>query len=136
LKKNKVTYEDVARKLFNHGFFYFLDGRGEIESIGDNISYILDPNNACSEKQLKKLLAINQLMNVVKYLNADWEPNWYNDEEGKYYFQINYISKNLHIDCTGSFNHSIVYFKSERLARQAIEILGEETIRLALCTDY
>jgi hypothetical protein len=29
-----------------------------------------------------------------------------------------------------------IYFKSKELAQQAIEILGEETIKLALCTNY
>ena len=30
----------------------------------------------------------------------------------------------------------VSYFKSIELARKAMEILGEETIKLALCTDY
>lgn len=26
--------------------------------------------------QIEKILAINQLMNIAKYYNGDWEPDW------------------------------------------------------------
>lgn len=136
-KEKKLTYEDIARKLFPDGeSHYYFNGGAEINTIFNRKFNYTCKNNANSEKQLEKLLAINMLMNVAKYLNDGWQPNWSKEEEGKYYIQIENVSKNLSIDCTGLFNSAIVYFKSKELAEQAIEILGKETVKLALCTDY
>lgn len=73
-------------------------------------------------------------MNVAKYLNGGWQPNW-NSCERKYRFRILDTGR-LDITYNDSFAESFVYFKSEELARQAIEILGEETIKLTLSTDW
>lgn len=76
-------------------------------------------------------------MNVAKYLNGDWQPNWNNDKEYKYYIYLkSCYNYDVSIDCACSYTYSIVHFKSEELAQQAIDILGKETIKLALCTDW
>lgn len=76
-------------------------------------------------------------MNVAKYLNGDWQPNWYNDKEYKYWIGIEECyNKELYINYSSSYSFSIVYFKSKEFAQQAIDVLGEETIKLALCTDW
>lgn len=124
--KNKLTYEDVARELFKDEYRYIttfscLKGWKDV--------------TCTSSKQTEKLLAINKLMNVAKHLNDDWIPDWEdNNNEFKYY--INYYHKVINISYTSHYNSSNVYFKSEELAIQAIEILGEETIKLALSTDW
>lgn len=136
-KEKKLTYEDIARKLFSgKGMHYYTDSGGLITPICNAEYNYHCKNNATSKKQIEKLLAINMLINVAKCINGDWQPNWNNDEEGKYYIQIENVSKDLNIDCTSLFNSSVVYFKSEELAQKAIKILGEETIKIALCTDY
>ena len=99
-----------------------------------NINVYVDSNNCTSEKQAKKLLAINKLMNVAKYLNGDWQPNWNDVYEKKWYIFIE--DKQIKINNTYRLQCNDIYFKSQELAEQAIEILGEETIKLALCTDY
>lgn len=73
-------------------------------------------------------------MNVAKYLNKDWQPNWFDNKESKYYIFI-YNGK-IDISNTVLSNCLEVYFKSKELAQQVIDILGEETIKLALCTDW
>ena len=134
-KDKKLTYKDIAKSLFSKPSF-FIGGCGSIESANCLSNNAADSTNCTSRKQAEKLLAINKLMNVAKYLNEGWQPDWCNDEEGKYYICIDNVSNDLDVDCAGFINWSIVYFKSEELAEQAIEILGEETIELALCTDY
>lgn len=43
----------------------------------------------------------------------------------------------ININCTTNWTHGrLVYFKSEEIAQKAVAILGEEVIKLALCTDY
>lgn len=129
--ENKITYENIAKALF--------EGK-DVWRIGDLVinkynrtgcwNYL---TNCTSEKQVKKLLAINQLMNVAKYLNDDWQPNWNNRSEIKYYISL---YRGINIYMTPDFHCSDIYFKSKELAQQAIDILGEETIKLALCTDW
>ena len=134
-KEKKLTYEDVAKSLFSKPSFY-MDSCGNIESSESLTNYANDSNNCTSRKQAQKLLAINKLMNVAKYLNGDWQPDWKDGDENKYYIENETLTNSLRINYTNLLNHYILYFKSEELAQQAIEILGEETIKLALCTDY
>lgn len=131
-----VSYRYISEKLFVGKDVYFSNNAGMIEqlyNVEKSLSY--DQNNCTSHKQAEKLLAINKLMNVAKYLNGeDWKPDWDNEDELKYFINKNregiYVSRN---NCN---NFAIVYFKSKELAQQAIDILGEETIRLALSTDW
>ena len=134
-KEKKLTYKDVAKKLFNNCCCY-IDSDGSIKDVKNLSASPNDLTNCVTRRQAKKLLAINQLMNVAKYLNGDWQPDWNDAEECKHYISLEHVNNNLSIDCTMLFQENDVYFKSEELAQQAIEILGEETIKLALCTDY
>lgn len=133
--KKKLTYNDIAKELFKNKKTYYSDIFCNIRFIDKAESSYNDINNCISEKQLKKLLAINQLMNVAKYLNNGWQPNWNNNDEAKYFILIDYNSKII-VDCNTCYVYNFIYFKSKELAKQAINILGEETIKLALCTDW
>lgn len=136
-KKKKLTYEDIARKLFplDKIHYYITDDGDILDSHNREITRNCK-NNATSEKQLEKLIAINMLMNVAKYLNDDWQPDWNDEREDKYYIAYNYAIDEIQVEVDLVFQTSYVYFKSDELTKQAIEILGEETIKLALCTDY
>lgn len=135
-KEKKLTYEDIAKKLFDTDFNTFRIGiDGEIINYKCLLSHSCS-TNCTSRKQAAKLLAINKLMNVAKYLNGDWQPDWSNMKECKYYIYYSNGYKTLNIDSVLSIQNDIIFFKSRELAYQAIEILGEETIKLALCTDY
>ena len=71
-------------------------------------------------------------MNVAYYLNDGWEPDLEDDFQAKYFIFYNSKSKTINIVCNVCFNNGVVYFKSKELAKQAVEILGEETIKLVL----
>ena len=66
--KKYITYEDVCNTLFKNDTGYFIDQYGEINfyNIGTNR---FDANNAPNGRQLKKLLALNQLLNIAEYYN-------------------------------------------------------------------
>jgi hypothetical protein len=129
LKDKQLTYKDICKKLFKN-IAYYTDLNGKINS--GCTDYVTDPNNATNRHQLKCILAKNMLANVAKYLNDGWKPV-YNDEE--IWVILSFISgihpvkvmQNSMVSCSGT-----ILFKSEELARQAIEILGEETVKLAL----
>lgn len=134
-KEKKLTYKDIARELFgNRKDIHYIGEYGDIFKTKSKGIY--DLNNCTSKKQAEKLLAINKLMNVAKYLNDDWQPDWSDYEKYKYYICYETDTSKLKIDYSVFYKTNSVYFKSEGLAKQAIEILGEETIKLALCTDY
>lgn len=125
--EEKLTYEKVAEKLFKYERHYYTNSDGKIKeySLGWHC-----PNAAPTEHQLQRLLAINKLMNIAHYLNNGWEPNWKDNSEGKYCIIFNGFICTVENNVWA--NHGGVVFKSMELAEQAIEILGEETIKLAL----
>lgn len=129
--KKKIKYHNIAEKLFLNKITYFINVNGEVGA------YMLTgnpsrANNATSRQQLEQLLALNKLMNVAKYLNGDWEPNWNNCMTTKWYIYFEHDSKELRIRSWNIINPGCVYFKSKELANQAIEILGEEEVKKAL----
>lgn len=84
---------------------------------------------------MHKILAINSLILVAKYLNEGWVPNFNNSKEPKY-FMATTSGNTVYIEKIYGFNASVVYFKTNELAQQAINILGEDTIRIALSPNY
>lgn len=135
LKPIKVDYIFISRKLFHNQAVCYITNTGKV---GYSVStdFFANLNNCTSEKQAKKLLAINQLMNVAKYLNGDWKPNWENNNENRYALVLTKNNKAIGIECNFCVNKGMAYFKTEELAQKAIEILGEGTIKLALSTDW
>lgn len=62
-----ITYEDICGKMFKDGFGYYINSNGNVSfNVKD---YERDKNNATTEKQLKRLLALNQLLNIAEYYN-------------------------------------------------------------------
>lgn len=90
---------------------------------------------ATSNTHMHKILAINSLILVAKYLNEGWVPNFNNSKEPKY-FMATTSGNTVYIEKIYGLTASVVYFKTNELAQQAIDILGEETIRLALSHNY
>lgn len=127
--KKKLTYEQVADKLFKNKNHYYTDEDGNVTEA--NIGWHC-PNVAPTEHQLERLLALNKLMNVAYYLNDGWEPDWNNRSQEKFF--IFYIKKNktFKIEANTVVSYGVVYFRSKELAEQAIQILGENIIKLAL----
>ena len=131
-KKKGLTYEDVAEKLFkNKACYYLRQGAKIVKYCPDSVD-MKKANNAASEKQLQRLLAINKLMNVAEYLNDGWKPDWKNPLKSKWYILWDNCSNKFEIGYRNSYTSGPVYFKTPDLALQAIAILGEEEIKLAL----
>lgn len=127
--EEKLTYKDIAEELFEYKKHYYINDNGCImkTSIGWQC-----PNVAQTEHQLQRLLATNKLMNVAYYLNDGWKSDLNDWKQEKCF--IYYDIKTQKIDfgvCRGVIN-GVICFNSRELAKQAIEILGEETIKLAL----
>lgn len=141
--QSTLTYEDVALELFMEKRVYYFNW-DEYDILESAIhckseDWYKAPLNCTSERQGQKLKAINKLLNVAKFLNknedgSDWVPDWSVGKEKKFYFRE--FNGCINIESTFNIHTSIVYFRTRELAEKAIQILGEETIQLALTTDY
>lgn len=129
--KKKITYQDVKDKLFpeSKASFYLGKEGGIMQTF--NIKYLSRESVlATSQQQLQQIRALNKLMNVAKYLNGDWEPDWNDAYKDKFY--ICYAFGNLHFAGKQKADYGGACFKTIDLAKQAIEILGEEEVKKAL----
>ena len=69
LIRNDITYKDVCKKLFEKGYYYFGDRGNIMEIVEFDDKTCADRNNAAYIKQLDKVLALNQLLNIAEYYN-------------------------------------------------------------------
>ena len=122
LKDKQLTYEEICKKLFKDGHFYITN---------DNFTSACD-RFATTEHQLECIIAKNKLATVAIYLNDGWDPT--NTEDVIYYLSMDLVNRIFVNSCSiyGGHYFGNIVFKSEKLAQQAIEILGEETVKLAL----
>lgn len=59
-----------------------------------------------------KLRALSKLMNIAKYYNKDWQPDWNNPKEDKWYIYYDYSSCRYIISNHAIFVDCCVYFKN------------------------
>lgn len=111
-KQSTITYEDVkdALKLCMH-----------------SKSITVNENNA------SKLVNLSKLMNIAKYYNGDWEPdwntsNWNTYRESKYYIYYNNSENKYKVSCTTDVNWGNIYFKSRDDAKSVIDNPNFRTI--------
>jgi len=129
LKDKPLTYKDICEKLFENEYFYIgADGTIRPSNAYCSCSYY---NNATTEHQLECILAKNKLANVAKYLNDGWKPIFASSIFLLKQTSTGVLAFEVANDSCASGCGSI-WFKSKDLARQAIKILGEETVKLAL----
>lgn len=102
LIKKELTYKDVVEKLFNNNILYYINERGRI--INPNFAAGKeDKNNATNKKQLERLLALNQLLNIAEYYNKK------SPKEENYIYCINFEGRN--------FKHFVLRSTKPRIER-------------------
>ena len=98
-KKKELRYEDIENSL-------------DIE--GNRTGIPVDDNNAF------KLCATDRLMNIARYYNGDWKPNW-SSVESKYCILYSNLSQCYITDYRTRFASDTVYFKREKDAKAVID---------------
>ena len=63
--KKDITYEDVCNTLFKNDTGYYIDQYGKVNFYNIKTNRF-NPNG----RQLKRLLALNQLLNIAEYYNT------------------------------------------------------------------
>lgn len=111
-KSKYITYDDIEKTLHLK------------ETC---IGITTDVNN------IDKLTAINELMNIAKYYNKDWEPNWDNSKEKKYLIKSDSYSGEFFVDYDLTINLGGIYFKNKE---DAYSVINNPNFREILDTIY
>ena len=74
-----------------------------------------------SSRNIDKLLAISKLMDIAKYYNGDWKPDWSNIDKYKYYIIYNGSNNTYTIADNSIYNYSNIYFKNWKDAQAVID---------------
>ena len=128
-----ITYDDICKELFLNKNTYFFDD-DKVLSMEPPYSNYKDFDNCTSRAQVKRFIAVNKLQIIAKYLNKGWKPN-FKDATQKWFIDKQYFGK-YQAKFSYSDNYGIVYFKSEKLANEAIEIMGKESLNDLFSTDW
>ena len=97
-KKKDITYDDI------------------LQSYATDFGGIRVPNHC-----IDKIIAISQLMNIAKYYNKDWNPNWRSLMEPKYYIYYRTRSNTYGVANTCNTNYGNIYFRSYKDAQAVID---------------
>lgn len=115
--KKYLTYKKVAEKL-NKDICFFI-ARNKIQSYAQYASYD-NPGVANSYRQIEKMLAINQLMNIAAYYNNNCNVDW-TDDKDKYFIIYKCNIDKYIITTKHSMKISPVYFVNSEDAQAVID---------------
>ena len=107
--KKELTYEDVAEELFSKNMFTS-DIKGKIFWISSSGAKF-DKNNTTNRKQLERLFALNQLLNIAEYYNKKSPKKGKRvycinlDERSREYYFKDYISPTIIRGLIPTFNN-------------------------------
>lgn len=96
-KKKDITYKNIEDALSSENY------AGAVINTSNGI----------------KLEALNKLMNIAKYYNGDWKPDWSDSNEYKY--SIIYNRNTYKVDHNGTSISSNIYFKNKDDAQAVID---------------
>lgn len=68
--KNYITYKYICNNLFTKEWGFFISESGCIKEKLFEYFVASEKNNAINRKQLEKILALNQLLNIAEYYNS------------------------------------------------------------------
>lgn len=126
IKKN-ITYKDVCNKLFEHSYYFISEHGFPIFYTGKNK---FDANNALTSHQLKRLLALNQLLNIAEYYNR-----LHSTAINTYTIVYNKVDKMYHVDMSSSiYSFGIKAFFNRKEDAQAV--IDNPNFRKILDTIY
>lgn len=77
--------------------------------------------NFVTPRNRLKINAIDMLMNIAKYYNGDWKPDWKNPDSLKFYIWYDTIREKYDIEFSGGSVRNDVYFKNEKDAQAVID---------------
>ena len=97
-KKKGITYDDI------------------LQAYATDFGRIRVPNHC-----IDKILAISQLMNIAKYYNKDWKPNWNKPAEIKYYIYYSHSNNKYQVNAASCANCNEIFFRLSSDAQAVID---------------
>ena len=118
-----ITYQNVGEKIFSNNVFY-INYKGEIDYYNqkeypkDYNCHYYDKNNDTNKKQLKRILALNQLLNIAKYYNQ-----LHIKEDYKQYYIVYHMTIGYKVYCydEGAVPSVVVTFNKKEDAQAVID---------------
>jgi len=128
-KKDYKTLEEMYKDNLLDS--YYSDTCFGIESYSKENTIpieFLEEGHVYEEKVLKQEKARRHLANIAFILNKGWEADWEDAEQIKWVVYYNTRFDEYRIDDTYTFNYLAPVFKSEELARKALELIGKNLL--------
>lgn len=128
IKNNQLTIDipegmeiDTENSNFAEGIIKFKPKYTLYDDIVNSFNSAACINVFVHSGNIRKLRAMAQLMNIAKYVNGDWEPNWNSREEAKYYIYYNHKEGRYKVNSTARINWGDVYFRFRDNAELVID---------------
>lgn len=139
IKDNKIIIDipdgmeiDLQDSNFDTGVIKFKKKDITYKDIQDSVGRYPTSDYVTSQNRFK-LHAIDMLMNIAKYYNKDWKPDWSNCEEPKHYIVFELDSNSYSVTFRYGISNNIVYFKNKEDAQ---EVINNQNFRKILDTIF
>lgn len=126
IKNNQLTIDipegmeiDTENSSLAEGIIKFKSKCITYSKIINSFNSITNTNVYIHSSDTKALKAIAQLMNIAKYYNGDWKPNWSDLKEHKYFIVYNNSTYIVDYNWTSIYNK--IYFKNKKDAQAVID---------------
>lgn len=126
IKNNQLTIEipegmeiDTENSSLAEGIIKFKPKDITYSKIVNSFNSITNTNVYIHSSDTKALKAIAQLMNIAKYYNGDWKPDWSNPSEYKYF--IGYNNNTYIVEYNWTSIYDRIYFKNKKDAQSVID---------------
>lgn len=126
IKNNQLTIDipkgmeiDTENSSLAEGIIKFKSKYITYSKIINSFNSMTNTNVYIHSSDTKALKAIAQLMNIAKYYNGDWKPDWSNPSEYKYF--IVYNNNTYIVDYNWASIYNRIYFKNKKDAQAVID---------------
>ena len=127
IKNNQLTINipegmeiDLEKSDLTKGIVKFKQSIITYEDVEDTLKLCISYKSIMVNKNnIPKLVASSKLMNIAKYYNKDWKPDWNNSDKSKYY--IRYNTGTYAVDCNYTYNYGNIFFKNKKDAQAVID---------------
>ena len=126
IKNNQLTIDipegmeiDTENSSLAEGIIKFKSKYITYSKIINSFNSMTNTNVYIHSSDTKALKAIARLMNIAKYYNGDWKPDWSDPSEYKYF--IVYNSNIYKVDYNWTSIYDRIYFKNKKDAQAVID---------------
>ena len=129
IKNNQLTIDipkghiiDVEHSDLSKGIIKFKKSNITYKDIEDTLNLEKDLTGvACNVNNVTKLSAIDKLINIVKYYNKGWKPDWNNGIEFKYHIVFDYFDDMYKTRSKSQTCNNAIYFAHREDAQAVID---------------